>query len=51
MEELRKKFLKNITAHENEKLRLSGKQRTLDYIIVNSQIAEKLKELVYETKK
>lgn len=48
MEELRTKFLKKITAHENEKLRLSGKQRTLDYIVVNSQTAEQLKELIYE---
>lgn len=48
MEELRKKFLKKITVHENEKLRLSSKQRNLDYIVVNSQTAEQLKELIYE---
>lgn len=51
MEELRKKFFKNITDFENEKLRLSRKQKTLNYIVVNSQIAEKLKELINETKK
>lgn len=51
MEELQKKFLKDITDYENKKLRLSRKQKTLNYIIVNSQFAEKLKELVYETKK
>lgn len=51
MEELQKKFLKVITDFENKKLRLSEKQRTLDYFIVNSQIAEKLKEFINETKK
>lgn len=48
MEELRKKFFKNITDYENEKLRLSRKQKTLNYIVVNSQIAEKLKEFISE---
>ena len=48
MEELRTKFLKDITAYENEKLRLSSKQRTLDYIVVNSQTAEQLKEYINE---
>ena len=51
MEELREKFLKNITDYENEKLRLSRKQKTLNYIVVNNKIAEKLKELINETKK
>lgn len=51
MEELREKFFKNLTDYENEKLRLSRKQKTLNYIVVNSQIAEKLKELINETKK
>jgi hypothetical protein len=45
MEELRKKFLKDLTDHENEKLRLSRKQKTLNYIVVNSQTAEQLKKL------
>lgn len=48
MEELREKFLKNITVYENEKLRLSRKQKTLNYIVVNSKISEKLKELINE---
>lgn len=48
MEELRKKFLKNITDYENEKLRRSRKQKTLNYIVVNSQTAEKLKEFKIE---
>lgn len=46
MEELKKKFLKDITDYENEKLRLSEKQKTLNYIVVNSQTAEQLKELI-----
>lgn len=48
MEELLKKFLKDITDYENEKLRLSRKQRTLNYIVVNSQTAEQLKEYINE---
>lgn len=48
MEELQTKFLKDITAYENKKLRLSRKQRSLDYIVVNSQTAEQLKEYIYE---
>ena len=45
MEELREKFFKNLTEHENEKLRLSRKQKTLNYIVVNSKTAEKLKKI------
>ena len=45
MEELRKKFLKDLTNYENEKLRLSSKQKTLNYIVINSQTAKQLKEL------
>lgn len=48
MEELRKKFLKDITDYENEKLRLSEKQKTLNYIVVNSETAEQLKEYINE---
>jgi hypothetical protein len=48
MEELKKKFLKDLTDYENEKLRCSEKQRTLNYIIVNSQTAEQLKEYINE---
>lgn len=48
MEELLKKFLKDITDYENEKLRRIEKQRTLNYIIVNSQTAEQLKEYIHE---
>lgn len=48
MKELHKKFLKDITAYENEKLRLSSKQRTLNYIVVNSETAEQLKEFINE---
>ena len=46
MKELQKKFLKDLTDYENEKLRRSRKQRTLNYIVVNSQTAEQLKELI-----
>lgn len=48
MKELLKKFLKDITDYENEKLRRSEKQRTLNYIVVNSQTAERLKEYIHE---
>lgn len=48
MEELLKKFLKDITNYENEKLRRSEKQRTLNYIVVNSQTTEQLKEYIHE---
>ena len=48
MEELLKKFLKDITDYENEKLIRSEKQRTLNYIVVNSQTAEQLKEYIHE---
>jgi hypothetical protein len=48
MEELQKKFLKDLTDYENEKLRLSEKQRNLNYIVVNSQTAEQLKEYINE---
>jgi hypothetical protein len=51
MEKLREKFLTNLTNFENEKLRISRKQKTLNYIVVNSQIVEKLKELINGTKK
>ena len=51
MEKLREKFLTNLTDFENEKLRISRKQKTLNYIVVNSQIVEKLKELINGTKK
>jgi hypothetical protein len=50
MEKLREKFLTNLTDFENEKLRISRKQKTLNYIVVNSQIVEKLKELINGTK-
>jgi dephospho-CoA kinase len=46
MEELKKKFLKDLTDYENEKLRRSEKQKTLNYIVVNSQTAEQLKEYI-----
>lgn len=48
MEELLKKFLKDLTDYENEKLRRSEKQKTLNYIVVNSQTAEQLKEYINE---
>ncbi len=51
MEEQLKKFLKKLTVYENEKLRLSRKQKTLNYIVVNSQTAEKLKEILKNNKK
>ena len=49
-EELWKKFLKKLTDYENEKLSLSRKQKTLNYIVVNSQTVGKLKELINKNK-